>query len=405
MKKYLGLPAAILAVGATILNAQQPPVGSTPPVTGGHIEFATPVADFGKAKVGDIVQYTYFFTNTHPSEILEVLSVQPTCGCTTAGDWTRRVEPGKTGTIPIQFNTANYNGPVLKLITITTSDRSNSTMQVQLKGNVWHPIEVTPLYAIMNIPADATNGSATVRIINNLDEPVTLSPPQSTNPSFVAEVKTIQPGKEFQLIVSTTGSLNPGNIQGQIVLKTSSTNAPVLNVIAMANVQPAVMVSPSQIVLPPGPLTNPITHVISIQNNTSTPLVLSDPIVNANGVNANYIGVEIKDLAPQTPGKSFVVKVEFPQGFEVNNQQIALTVNSSRPPQIRVPVVQPPRPAIMPPPAPPQPTQPPTPSAAAPRPAPRPQATPIYVPVSQPSAIPAVADLRLILNQQATNTP
>jgi Protein of unknown function (DUF1573) len=346
MTKHLGLPAAVLVAGTAILAAQQPPtapaavpVAPSPAVVpaAGHIQFATPVADFGKAKVGDIVKYNYIFTNTDSREVLEVTAVQPTCGCTTTGDWTRRVEPGKTGTIPIQFNTANYSGPVLKFITVSTSDRSQATMQLQLKGTVWHPIDVSPLYAIITVPPDATNGSASVRITSNLDEPVTVLPPQSLAPQFAAELKTNQPGKDYTLTVSTVGILTPGTISGQITLKTSSPEAPVLSVIAMANVLPALAISPPQIVLPPGPLPTPITNNVSIQNNSTNALMLSEPFFDAKDV-----GVQIKELVP---GRSFVATVSFPAGFEAGAQQVALTVKSSHPqfPLIRVPVVQPPR--------------------------------------------------------------
>ena len=348
---------------------------------GGRIQFATPVADFAKAKSGDIVRYSYIFTNTDSSEILEVSAVQPTCGCTVASDWTRRVEPGQTGTIPIQFNTANYSGPVLKFITVSTSDRSNATMQLQLKGTLWRPIDVNPLYAIITVPPDATNASASVRVINNLDEPVTLSPPQSLTPAFVAEIKTNQPGKEYLLTVATAGQLSPGNIQGQIILRTSSTNAPVVTVLVMANVQPAVLVSPPQIVLPAGPLTSPITNTVTIQNNSTNLLMLSEPLVDAKEA-----GVQIKEL---TPGRIFVAMVPFPAGFEVSTQQVAFTVKSSHPqfPLLRVPVIQPPRPPVLhPQPPPPQPAPPQPPTAAVPRPAPRPQPTQVYLPATSPAA-------------------
>jgi Protein of unknown function (DUF1573) len=312
--------------------------------------------------------------------------VQPTCGCTTAGDWTRRVEPGKTGTIPIQFNTANYAGPVVKFITVSTSDRNNATIQLQLKGTVWRPIEVNPLYAIINVPPDATNGSASVRIISNLDEPLTLGPPEILTPAFAAEIKTNQPGKEYLLTVSTAGKLTPGTMNGQVILRPSTTNAAAVAVFVMATVQPAVGVSPAQIVLPPGPLLNPITNNISIQNNSTNPLVLSEPLVDAKDV-----GIQIKEL---TPGRSFVAMVAFPTGFDAGSQQVAFTVKSSHPqlPLIRVPVIHQPRPPALRPQAPsiqpaPPPPAPPA-AAAAPKPAPRPQPTPVYLPVTKPAASP-----------------
>ena len=72
-------------------------------VSGPKIQFATPMYDFGKVKSGELVKYTYVFTNVGGAT-LQVSNVQASCGCTTAGEWTRQVEPGQTGSIPIQFN-------------------------------------------------------------------------------------------------------------------------------------------------------------------------------------------------------------------------------------------------------------------------------------------------------------
>src|ERR1035437_8271517 len=61
-------------------------------VSGPKILFATPVYDFGQIKGGEVVKYTYVFTNVG-DRMLEVTAVQTSCG-TTAGEWTRQVEPG-----------------------------------------------------------------------------------------------------------------------------------------------------------------------------------------------------------------------------------------------------------------------------------------------------------------------
>ena len=77
--------------------------------SGPRIQFATPVHDFGRIKGGEVVKYTYVFTNAG-QQVLEVTAVQASCGCTTAGDWSRQVEPGQTGSIPIEFNSGSFNG-------------------------------------------------------------------------------------------------------------------------------------------------------------------------------------------------------------------------------------------------------------------------------------------------------
>src|SRR4051794_25670922 len=93
---------------------------------GPHVVFETPIYEFGKAKSGDPIKHTFIFTNTG-DQVLEIKNVRPGCGCTTAGEWTKTVEPGKTGSIPIQVNTANFNGPVAKPVNVDTSDPTQQT--------------------------------------------------------------------------------------------------------------------------------------------------------------------------------------------------------------------------------------------------------------------------------------
>jgi hypothetical protein len=180
-----------------------------------------------------LVKYTYVFTNAG-DQLLE-LSVASACGCITA-DWSRKVEPGKTGVIPIAFNTANYSGPVLKSITVTCNDRTNPRPVLQFKGTVWRPVDVFPAMVVLNLTPDAPLPSTTVHLTNNLAEPITLSAPESNNRAFAAELKTIQPGKEFQVVIAPVSPLAPGRVQAQITLKTSSTNVPVLTIPVLANV-------------------------------------------------------------------------------------------------------------------------------------------------------------------------
>src|SRR5690242_1995439 len=125
----------------------------------------------GRVKAGDPVKYTYYFTKTG-NALLEVTDVRPSCGCTTAGEWTKKVEPGATGSIPIQFNSANYSGNVFKTITVSANDKQKPSTVLQLRGTIWKPIELAPAYTVLTIPPDAPSASTTVRIINNMDQPL-----------------------------------------------------------------------------------------------------------------------------------------------------------------------------------------------------------------------------------------
>src|SRR5204862_5919739 len=106
------------------------------------IVFDTPIFDFGRARAGDPVKHTFVFTNTGDAA-LEITAVRPGCGCTTAGEWTKKVEPGKTGSIPIAVNVAATwpAGAIIKVVHVDSNDRSQPQVQLQVKGMVWKPID------------------------------------------------------------------------------------------------------------------------------------------------------------------------------------------------------------------------------------------------------------------------
>jgi hypothetical protein len=158
----------------------------------GRIAFAQPIYDFGRVKAGDAVKHTFVFTNVG-TEVLEVTNVQTSCGCATTGEWTRRVEAGGTGTIPVQFHTAGFGGEMLKTVAVYSTDKTNFLTTLQLKGTVWKPVDVVPSFAVLNILPDATTASTSVRITNNIDEHISiLSHPKCSSPAFVAEIRTNQ---------------------------------------------------------------------------------------------------------------------------------------------------------------------------------------------------------------------
>jgi hypothetical protein len=197
------------------------------------------VYDFGRVKAGELVKHTFIFTNTGDSLLILTL-VQPSCGCTTAGEWSREVKPGNVGTIPIQLSTPNYSGQALKTVAVTSNDKSQPSVALQLKGSVWKPIDVQPPFVALNIPPGAqSNVTTTVHIANNMPEPITLSAPESNYAGLAADLKTNTVGKDFQVVVTALAPFKQPSSSGVITVKTSSTNMPIISFTVLANVQQA----------------------------------------------------------------------------------------------------------------------------------------------------------------------
>ena len=251
--------------------------------TGPRIQFETTAYDFGKLRAGEPVKHTFLFTNLGDATLV-LSNVQPSCGCTTAGEWSRQVEPGQTGTIPLQFNSANYSGPVTKTVTVTSNDRRQPSLGLQIKGTLWKPIEVIPQFAVLNLPVEASGQATTVvHILNNLDEPITLAEPESNNHAFAARVSTLKPGREFQLSITATAPIEPANAQAQIRLQTSATNMPIITVTAWANVQRPPAPNPPLSIRRPlaqPPATGPVSpaQTATLTAQTRQPAVAAPPL-------------------------------------------------------------------------------------------------------------------------------
>ena len=347
VKKNLACAVGLLVLGMAISDAQPtsaPPVAATSSTNGvgPKIQFATPIYDFGRVRSGELVKYTYVFTNTG-DRMLMVTAVQPGCHCTTTGEWTKQVEPGQTGNIPIQFDTVGNNGPVGRQVTVTCNVPNQPSTLLQIRGSVYRAIDFNPPMALLNLPPDGESASMVVTITNNTDEPLALSDPEINNRMFTAQLTTNTPGKSYQLRVSVVPPVSAGYVPGQISLRTGWTNPAVVTLPVGASVQPPIVVIPSYITVQAGPLANAVTNSVAIQNNSTKAVQLSEPVVNVPGV-----GAQIKETQP---GKSFIAMLAFPQGFEIpRGLNVELSVKSSNPryPLVKVPVMQLPRPYLPP---------------------------------------------------------
>ncbi|HKQ36629.1 MAG TPA: DUF1573 domain-containing protein [Verrucomicrobiae bacterium] len=297
------------------------------------IQFQELIHDFGKIKANEPQRTDFLFTNTGNS-VLEVTDVRPGCGCTTAGQWDRKVEPGKVGKIPIQFNPGAPSGTVTKSISVTCNDPVQNVQTLQVKATIWKPVDVNPAYVyFMGVEGEVTNDTKVVKITNNLEESITLEKPESNNPNFKTELKTLTPGKEYELSVTYVPTTTNSPPQSMITMKSTSTNLPIVSVTAYAMPQPAVVAMPQAIRLPAGPLSPNYRQPVTIRNNSTKPITLTDPAVNAEGVTVQTTETQ--------PGKLFTLNVTFPTNF-TSKPDMALTVKTSHPkyPTLKVPFIQ-----------------------------------------------------------------
>jgi hypothetical protein len=300
---------------------------------GPRLQVVEPNHDFGSVPQGSSVRHDFKLRNTGDAP-LEIIDVRPSCGCTTAGEWTRTIKPGETGTLPIQMETAQFAGAIAKTITISSNDPSRPQAVLEVKADVWTPVKVsTPVlvFPALADPNEAVTRSVTIR--HQVDGILTISDLRIDKPVFKTELKETVPGKEFELLVSTIPPIPAGTQTARITMKSSNEKMPELVVQAVATLLPPVQVAPTEIILPAAKLAAPEKRYVVVLNHRGHDLQVSDLKTNAAGAELT--------INPSPDKKQITVTVTFPAGFQVGaNAKLAVSGRTNHPtlPTFEVPI-------------------------------------------------------------------
>jgi len=113
-------PLMILKIRGTVVKTINPEANV--PV----LYFSETKHDFGKVKEGNIVEYTFKFSNKG-KETLKIKDVRTSCGCTAALVSSEKLEPGVVGTLKVELDTKNRSGKMSRTITIQSNDPRDPT--------------------------------------------------------------------------------------------------------------------------------------------------------------------------------------------------------------------------------------------------------------------------------------
>ena len=90
--------------------------------------------DFGKLLQGEVVTYTFHYTNTGTAPLL-VTGVNTSCGCTASEFSKEPIEPGKSGTIKATYNSKGHTGFQNKTLSVMSNTNPSVTV-LRIKAEV-----------------------------------------------------------------------------------------------------------------------------------------------------------------------------------------------------------------------------------------------------------------------------
>ncbi len=101
------------------------------------IKFDKEEHDFGTLLQGEVVSYSFHFTNIGDMPLI-ISEVGSSCGCT-VGDYPREpIAPGKSGDIKVTYNSAGHHGFQSRFLTVMSNTNPAKTT-LRIKGTVQTP--------------------------------------------------------------------------------------------------------------------------------------------------------------------------------------------------------------------------------------------------------------------------
>lgn len=101
------------------------------------IEFEKTEFDFGKILQGEVVSYTFHFTNTGNAPLI-ITSVEKSCGCTTSDFPREPIDPGQGGEIKVTYDSKGHFGFQSKTVIVNANTVPSQTA-VRVKAEVKTP--------------------------------------------------------------------------------------------------------------------------------------------------------------------------------------------------------------------------------------------------------------------------
>ena len=127
-KTLFVIPAVLMFVSMVPARAAKPVPSAKPALVMAAFDHS-----FGNVKAGTPLTYTFEVKNQGEGG-LEILSVNPSCGCTTS-KFDKTIAPGKSGGITLAIEkTEGYKGEMTKTATVNTNDPDHQTFVLTLRA-------------------------------------------------------------------------------------------------------------------------------------------------------------------------------------------------------------------------------------------------------------------------------
>jgi len=183
--------------------------------------------DFGEISRGKKIDHTVTLKNIG-SQTLVLGKVEASCGCTGALMSDTNIEPGKTGTMVISFNSQNFSGPVHKTVTVNSNDAEAPRTVIEFRGNVFQEVTLEPQHFWFKDAEVGRTNIATIVVKNSGKQKLEVTGFRTQLEGFTLKLPPdpIEPGGSTNIIAQYTPKESKKVLSDGVFIKTSSPAQP-----------------------------------------------------------------------------------------------------------------------------------------------------------------------------------
>jgi hypothetical protein len=180
-------------------------------IEAGVLDFPNFIKEVHAPADAKTVTADFEFTNRSDKPV-SIAKYDSGCSClaVTIRDGKLRYEPGESGVVRSVFSMGNFSGSVDKIVALWLDNDPMENPSLKLTVRVHIPVLVAMEPKTLKWDLGGKLEPKVIQIRMNHDKPIHVTSVTSTSEAFKHELKTIEDGKSYELVVTPTETESPG---------------------------------------------------------------------------------------------------------------------------------------------------------------------------------------------------
>ena len=272
------------------------------------------IKDVGVVPKGDKVVHDFLIRNDGDVP-LQITDVRAACVCTVV-DFDKSIAPGQTGKVHAELDTATFNGPISKSVTVFTNDPDAAQLDLTLRAKVEPFIQAKPGYArYITVQGEEKTGTIAQTIWAPDGTSFDVTGVESPYPFLKTSFREAKPeervpdvqGKQWRIEMTLSNDAAVGALADHVRIVTTHPKQKLVTIPVSGFVRPVIAVTPPVADFGQVELKEPLRRTFNVRNFATEPIKITS-------VEGGMPGLKT-ELEPVTEGREYQLRLTLNPGM------------------------------------------------------------------------------------------